>query len=119
MYPKAITRSWLEIGVLKSRRIPRGDLPGGQKEVESVALILNTIPLNGRQGTAAEVMRRISSVGVIHIAAFADRYTGEITPSPNPGWTSRFSLTEGLRRTGGQSSSSSCGLAISVGEAES
>ena len=95
----------------------RGDLPGGQKEVESIALILNTIPLIGRQATEAEEMRRISSVGVIHIAALADKYTGEIAPSPNPGWTSRFPLTEGLdfekvRCTGGQSSSSSCGLEL-------
>ena len=92
-------------------------MPGAQKEVESIALILNTIPLIGRQATEAEVMRWISSVGVIHIAVLADKYTGDIAPSPNPGWTLRFPVTEGLhfekvRRTGGQSSSSSCGLEL-------
>ena len=95
----------------------RGDSAGAQKEVEPIALILNTIPLIGRQEAKAEVMKRISSVGVNHITALADKYTGEIAPSPNPGWTSRFALTEGLhfekvRRTGGQSSSSSCGLEL-------
>ena len=70
----------------------RGDLPGAQNEVESIALILNTIPLIGRQATRAEAMRRMSSVGVIHIAALADKYTGEIVLSPNSGWTSRFPL---------------------------
>ena len=43
----------------------RGDLSGAQKEVESIALIVNTIPLIVRQATKAEVMRRMSSVGVI------------------------------------------------------
>ena len=69
-----------------------GDLPGAQKEVESTALILNTIPLIGRQATRAEVMRRMSSLGVIHIAALAETYTGEFVLSPNRGWTSRFPL---------------------------
>ena len=41
----------------------RGDLPGAQKEVESIALILNTIPLVGEPATKAEVMKRMSSVG--------------------------------------------------------
>ena len=77
---------------LKELKKPLPDLPGAQKEVESIALILNTIPLTGRQATKAEVMRRMSSVGVIHIAANADENTGEIALSPNPGWTSRFPL---------------------------
>ena len=72
----------------------RGDLPGAQKEVESIAMILNTKPLIVRQATKAEVMRWMSSVGVIHVAALADKYTGEIVLSPNPGWTSRFLLKE-------------------------
>ena len=50
------------------------DLPGAQKEVESIALILNAIPLMGRQATKAEVMKRMSSVGVINVTALADMY---------------------------------------------
>ena len=75
---------------LNELKKPHPDLPGAQEEVESIALILNAIPLTGRQATKAEVMRRMSSVGVIHIAADADENTGEIALSPNPGWTSRF-----------------------------
>ena len=74
------------------------DFPGAQKEVESIELILNTIPLIRRQGTKAEVMKLMSSVDVIHIAAHADENTGEIFLSPNLGWTSRF-LLENVRRT--------------------
>ena len=63
------------------------DLPCAQKEVESIASILNTTPLVGRQATKAEVMKQMSSVGLIHIAAHGNELTGEIALSPNPGWT--------------------------------
>ena len=66
------------------------DLPCAQEEVELIASILNTIPLVGRQATKAEVMKRMSSVGLIHIAAHGNKLTGEIALSPNPGWTSQF-----------------------------
>ena len=55
-----------------------------------IASILNTRLLTGRQATKAEVMKRMSSVGLIHIAAHGNRRTGEIALSPNPGWTSKF-----------------------------
>ena len=67
-------------------------MPGAQIERESIALILNTILLIGRQVTKAEEIGRISSVGIIHIAVLADNYTGEITLPPNRGWTLRFPL---------------------------
>ena len=35
-------------------------------------------------------MKRMSSVGLIHIAAHGNKHTGEIVLSPNPGWTSKF-----------------------------
>ena len=50
----------------------------------------NTGPLTGRQATKAEVMKRMSSVSLIHIAAHGNKRTGEIALSPNPGWTSKF-----------------------------
>ena len=61
-----------------------------------IALILNTKPLIGRQATKAEVMRRMSSVGLIHIAAHGNELTGQIALSPNPGWsgTSKFPQEE-------------------------
>ena len=85
------TMSW-SLFLMVSCEGYRGDFPGAQKEVESIAIILNTISLIGRQATRAEAMRRMSSVGVIHIVALADKYTREIVLSPNPGWTSRFPL---------------------------
>ena len=35
-------------------------------------------------------MKRMSSVGLIHIAAHGNEHTGEIALTPNPGWTSNF-----------------------------
>ena len=76
MYPKAITggQGALLVGNLCLEELEGywGDLPGAQKEVESIALILNTIPVMGKQATKAEVMNRMSSVDVIHIAAHAN-----------------------------------------------
>ena len=69
---------------------PLPDLPFAQEEVEMIASILNTRPLTGREATKAEVIKRMSSVGLIHIAAHGDKKTGEIALSPNPGWTSKF-----------------------------
>ena len=69
---------------------PLPDLPCAQEEVEMIASILNTRPLTGREATKAEVIKRMSSVGLIHIAAHGNKRTGEITLSPNLGWTSKF-----------------------------
>ncbi|XP_044183620.1 tetratricopeptide repeat protein 28-like, partial [Acropora millepora] len=70
------------------------NLPCAQEEVELIASILNMTPLVGRQATKAEVMKQISSVGLIHIAAYGNALTGEIALSPNPGWTSQFPQEE-------------------------
>ena len=75
---------------LKQLKKPLDDLPFAQKEVEMIATILRSRPLTGRQATKAEVMKRISGVGLIHIAAHEDKSTGEIALSPNPGWTSQY-----------------------------
>ena len=66
------------------------DLPCAQEEVEMIASILKTTPLTGIHATKAEVMKRMSSVGLIHIAAHGNQRTGEIALSPNPGWSSKF-----------------------------
>ena len=75
------------LGELKK---PLDDLPCAEKEVEMIAAILNTRPLTGRDATKAEVMKWMSSVSLIHIAAHGNELTGEIALSPNPGWTSKF-----------------------------
>ena len=69
---------------------PLRDLPSAQKEVEMIASILNTRPLTGREATKAEVIKRMSSVGLIHIAAHGNERTGEIALSLNLGWSSKF-----------------------------
>ena len=69
---------------------PLPDLPCAQEEVEMIASILNTRPLTGREATKAEVIKRMSSVGLIHIAAHGNKRTGEIALSPNLGRTSKF-----------------------------
>ncbi|XP_044167743.1 tetratricopeptide repeat protein 28-like, partial [Acropora millepora] len=75
---------------LKELKKPLDDLPCAQEEVEMIASILNTRPLTGRWATKAEVMKQMSSVGLIHIAAHGNGRTGEIALCPNLGWTSKF-----------------------------
>ena len=75
---------------LKELKKPLDDLPCAQEEVEMIASILKTTPLTGIHATKAEVMKRMSSVGLIHIAAHGNERTGEIALSPNPGWSSKF-----------------------------
>ena len=88
---------------------PLPDLPFAQEEVEMIASILNTRPLTGREATKPVVIKRMSSVGLIHIAAHGDKQTGEIDL--------QVSSEDGLhlknvRSTSGQSSSSSCCLKL-------
>ncbi|XP_044170358.1 tetratricopeptide repeat protein 28-like, partial [Acropora millepora] len=75
---------------LKELKKPLDDLPCAQEEVEMIASILKTTPLTGIHAAKAEVMKRMSSVGLIHIAAHGNKKKGEIALSPNPGWSSKF-----------------------------
>ena len=84
---------------LKELKTPLDDLPCAQEEVEIIASILNTIPLIGTQATKAQVMKRMSSVALIHIAAHGNELTGEIALCPNPGWTSKFPQKENFMLT--------------------
>ncbi|XP_015749394.1 PREDICTED: tetratricopeptide repeat protein 28-like [Acropora digitifera] len=79
---------------LKELEKPAVDLPCAHEEVEMIASILKTRPLIGTHATKAEVMKRMSSVGLIHIAAHGNKHTGEIALSPNPGWSSKFPQRE-------------------------
>ena len=96
---------------------PLPDLPFAQEEVEMIASILNTTPLKGREATKAEVIKRMSSVGLNHIAAHGDKKTGEIALSPISWMVFQVPSKDGLhlenvRCTSGQSSSSSCCLKL-------
>ena len=58
-------------------------LEWAEKEVQMIGEILQTEPLVGKQATKDEVLRRISSVGLVHIAAHGSMETGEIVLAPN------------------------------------
>ena len=96
---------------LKKREPP---LALAQKEVEMISSILNTSPLTGSEATKAEVIKQMSSVGLIHSTAHGNKHSGELLLAPNPGWTSKFPKKKGfhfknVRCTSGQSPCSSCG----------
>ena len=58
-------------------------LEWAEKEVRMIGEILQTVPLVGKQATKDEVLRRISSVALVHIAAHGKMETGEIALAPN------------------------------------
>ena len=58
-------------------------LPGARKEVEMIGRILNVSPLTGEMATKHEVLKRISSVALVHIAAHGKMETGEVILAPN------------------------------------
>ncbi|CAH3177381.1 unnamed protein product [Porites lobata] len=60
-----------------------GQLEWAEKEVQMIGEILQTEPLVGKQATKDEVLRRISSVALVHIAAHGEMETGEIVLAPN------------------------------------
>ena len=70
--------------LLNKLRKPPPNLPCAQMEVKMIASIPIMKPLTGRRATKAEVMKQISSVGLIHIAAHENPVTGEIALSLNP-----------------------------------
>ena len=60
-----------------------------KKEVEMIGKLLNSQPLTGEAATKEEVLRRIDSVALIHIAGHGGKETGEIALAPNPEWQSK------------------------------
>ncbi|CAH3159586.1 unnamed protein product [Pocillopora meandrina] len=58
-------------------------LPGARKEVEMIGRTLNVSPLTGEMATKDEVLKRITSVALIHIAAHGKMETGEVILAPN------------------------------------
>ena len=59
-------------------------LPCAKKEVEMIGELLQTSPLTGRDAYKAEVLKRMKSVALIHIAAHGDNVFGDIALAPNP-----------------------------------
>ena len=73
---------WMEGILYEGRRI--WELPAAKEEVEMIGAILNIKPLTGKEATKAEVLSRLNSVALVHIAAHGRAETGEIFLSPNP-----------------------------------
>ena len=67
------------------------DVPGfrqlewAKKEVEMIGKMLHCAPLIGRQATKDEVLSRLRSVALVHIAAHGKMETGEIALAPDIG----------------------------------
>ncbi|XP_078362894.1 uncharacterized protein LOC144647024 [Oculina patagonica] len=55
-----------------------------KQEVEMIGEILNVTPLIGKKATKAEVLRRLSSVALVHFAAHGRMETGDIALSLDP-----------------------------------
>ncbi|XP_022810499.1 tetratricopeptide repeat protein 28-like [Stylophora pistillata] len=58
-------------------------LPGAKKEVEMIGRILHTSPLLREMASKDEVLKRLSSVALVHIASHGKMETGEIILAPN------------------------------------
>ena len=58
-------------------------LPGARREVEMIKDIVKTAPLIGTEATKENVLSRLSSVALVHIAAHGSMETGEIALAPN------------------------------------
>ncbi|XP_068718941.1 tetratricopeptide repeat protein 28-like [Montipora capricornis] len=69
-------------------------LPCAKKEVDMIGELLQTAPLTGKNATKAEVLKRMKSVALIHIAAHGDHGSGEIALAPNPERTSQIPKKE-------------------------
>ncbi|XP_066026205.1 tetratricopeptide repeat protein 28-like [Pocillopora verrucosa] len=54
-----------------------------RQEVEMIGRILNVSPLTGEMATKDEVLKRISSVALVHIATHGKKETGEVILAPN------------------------------------
>ena len=57
-------------------------LPCAREEVNMIGEMVGSMPLVGRQATKDEVLRRLGSVALVHIAAHGNFETGEIALAP-------------------------------------
>ena len=73
---------WVETVRIKDSK-PFPQLPGAEKEAKMIGQILNTQPLIGKKATKDQVLSRLNSVSLVHLAAHGCRETGEIILSPN------------------------------------
>ena len=58
-------------------------LPCAREEVNMIGKMVGSTPLVGRQAAKDEVLRRLGSVALVHIAAHGNIESGEIALAPN------------------------------------
>ena len=73
---------WVETVRIKDNK-PFALLPGAEKEAKMIGQILKIEPLTGKNATKNQVLSRLNSVSLVHLAAHGCRETGEIILSPN------------------------------------
>ncbi|XP_078361544.1 tetratricopeptide repeat protein 28-like [Oculina patagonica] len=69
-------------------------LPFARQEVEMIGKILNVTPMIGKKATKREVLKGLSSVALVHIAAHGRMETGEIALTPDSKQVSRIPTKE-------------------------
>ena len=76
--------------ITNNKGIPRlQQLKFAKEEVEMIGNIIKVTPLTGKEATKPEVLKQLSSVQLVHIAAHGSMETGEIALSPDPARTSQ------------------------------
>ena len=83
---------WIQDATFEGMKFPQ--LPFAQKEAQMIGRILHITPLIGKQATKNEVLKRLSSVALVHIAAHGRMETGEILLAPNPSPVLRTPIEE-------------------------
>ena len=78
---------WTETVRIKGKKLQQ--FPGAEEEVKMIGEILNVEPLIGKNATKDQVLRRLNSVSLVHIAAHGSAERGEILLSPNLGSSKR------------------------------
>ena len=73
---------WLEDVTFEGTKFPQ--LPFAREEAQTIGRILHTTPLIGEHATKNEVLKQLSSVALVHIAAHGRMETEEILLAPNP-----------------------------------
>ena len=68
----------------KGKPIHPDRLPAAEKEAEMIGALLKVEPLTGDKATKEEVLNRMASVSLVHLAAHGHPDRGEIALAPNP-----------------------------------
>ena len=85
---------WIQEVTFEGTKYPQ--LPFAREEVQMIGRILHTTPLIGEHATKNEILKRLSSVALVHIAAHGRMATGEIALAPNPSPVSRTPVDKDL-----------------------